>query len=150
MIIACPSCEKKFEVNSDLIPSAGRTMQCGSCGHMWFFKKDDQYQINNLNEKPIIKRKDNVEEKLYSYKRKNVSRNITNDKALIKYEEKTNFPFGKILRYILVLILTFITLILLLDTIKIPLSNFFPNIEFILFNLYETIKDITLFLKDLS
>ena len=39
MIIECIKCSKKFEVNSDLIPSDGRTIQCGSCGHVWFFKK---------------------------------------------------------------------------------------------------------------
>ncbi len=39
MIIECIKCSKKFELNSDLIPSNGRTIQCGSCGHVWFFKK---------------------------------------------------------------------------------------------------------------
>ena len=37
MIIECTSCNKKFEVNSELIPDSGRTIQCGSCNHVWFF-----------------------------------------------------------------------------------------------------------------
>ena len=41
MIIECINCNKKFEVNSDLIPDTGRTIECGSCGHVWFFNKND-------------------------------------------------------------------------------------------------------------
>ena len=37
MIIECISCDKKFEVNSNLIPNSGRTIQCGSCNYVWFF-----------------------------------------------------------------------------------------------------------------
>ena len=73
----------------------------------------------------------------------------TNDKALVKYQKKEVLNLGKVFRYILVIILSLITLIVLLDTLKVPLSNIFPNLEFILFNLYETIRDIILFLKDL-
>ena len=39
MIIECINCSKKFDVDSNLIPSEGRTIQCGSCNHVWFFKK---------------------------------------------------------------------------------------------------------------
>ena len=42
MIIECINCAKKFDVNSELIPSIGRTIQCGSCNHVWFFNKNDQ------------------------------------------------------------------------------------------------------------
>ena len=38
MIIACPNCKKKFEIDQKLIPSEGRMLQCGSCDHQWFFK----------------------------------------------------------------------------------------------------------------
>ena len=44
MIIECVNCSKKFDVNSDLIPSAGRTIQCGSCNHVWFYKKGQENQ----------------------------------------------------------------------------------------------------------
>jgi hypothetical protein len=36
-----------------------------------------------------------------------------------------------------------------LDTLKGALINYFPNLEFILFNLFETLKDVSLFVKDL-
>ena len=46
MIIECVNCSKKFSVNADLIPSAGRTIQCGSCNHVWFYKKDQNIYKN--------------------------------------------------------------------------------------------------------
>ena len=42
MIITCPSCKKKFNIDINLIPSKGRDLQCGSCEHIWFYKKEDQ------------------------------------------------------------------------------------------------------------
>ena len=35
MIIECKNCSKKFIVNEDDIPSAGRTVQCGNCSTQW-------------------------------------------------------------------------------------------------------------------
>ena len=39
MIIECINCFKKFDVNSRTNTSEGRTIQCGSCNHVWFLKK---------------------------------------------------------------------------------------------------------------
>src|SRR6056300_90023 len=38
MIIDCINCTKKFDVKDSLIPDNGRTIQCGSCNHVWFYK----------------------------------------------------------------------------------------------------------------
>ncbi len=76
MIIECINCNKKFEVNSDLIPIEGRTIQCGSCNHVWFFKKDDQAQSkikqNNIQEESYLQKEnfENKELKLKSQKSK--------------------------------------------------------------------------------
>ena len=53
------------------------------------------------------------------------------------------------LNFILVFIISFAALIVLLDTFKNPIALILPNIEFILESLYETLKDITLFIQDL-
>ena len=45
MIITCPCGEKKFEVDSSLIPEKGKLLQCGSCDKTWFFKKNEQVNI---------------------------------------------------------------------------------------------------------
>ena len=54
-----------------------------------------------------------------------------------------------ILGLIIVFIISFIAIIIVLDTFQKPISMFVPNIEFILYNLYETINDIILFFSDL-
>ena len=151
MIIECINCNKKFEVNSDLIPKEGRNIQCGSCNHLWFFEKNNQLNLENNKNKEVSvppKRKKNND-----LKKKVVSNNMSFDngqkKALIKFEKKSDFTISKFLSYILVSIISFITFIIFLDTFKSPLYNYFPNLEFLLFNFYETIIDISLFVKDL-
>ena len=148
MIIECVKCPKKFEVNSDLIPSEGRTIQCGSCGHIWFFKK----QKKEFNKEIIKKKNLEIPQKKIAIKTDKVKKidKIINrkNKALVEYK-KTNFTFLKFLRYIIVFTLSVGGLFLVLDTFKIPLSNFFPELELILFNFYEIFHDIFLFLKDL-
>ena len=151
MIIECINCNKKFEVNSELIPDEGRNIQCGSCNHLWFFDKNNQINLGNIKTKEVSippKRKKNN-----NLKKKVVSNNGTFDSgqktALVKFEKSSDFTIGKFLSYILVGIISFITFIIFLDTFKSPLYNYFPNLEFLLFNLYETIIDISLFVKDL-
>ena len=41
-------------------------------------------------------------------------------------------------------------LTIIIVTIKSPLINLFPGLEIILFNLFETLKDIELFIVDLT
>ena len=66
MIITCPSCNKKFNVDASLIPQEGRTLQCGFCDRKWFFKKentDDEIKI--LKKKipePVIEDNKNLSE----------------------------------------------------------------------------------------
>ena len=49
MIIECINCHKKFQIDSNLIPSEGRSLQCGLCNHTWFFSK------NEIEEKELFK-----------------------------------------------------------------------------------------------
>ena len=41
MIIECPACSKKFNINEKLIPDEGRLLKCGNCDHTWFYKKEE-------------------------------------------------------------------------------------------------------------
>ena len=54
-----------------------------------------------------------------------------------------------ILNTILVFIISIIALVLIAETFKNPISAFIPTIEIILENLYETLKDLSLFIRDL-
>ena len=51
MIINCPYCEKKFEVDENLIPHNGRLLKCGSCDQTWFFNKNSLFYASLYIEK---------------------------------------------------------------------------------------------------
>ena len=163
MIISCPSCLKKFKIEETLIPSKGRNLQCGSCNYNWFYK------IENKNVEPL-KLKENTVEKVIEPTEENVS-NSANDEALkTKLNQKLdknikkvdviqnsdlskkskNITFSKIFSYIIVFIISFAVFVILIDTIKTPLIDIFPGLEILLFNLFETLQDIKLFIIDLS
>ena len=152
MIISCPTCKKNFQINDTLIPIEGRNLKCGSCGHVWFFKNEKK----NLELKTEIIPNNEIEsdkkiQKKIDISKKKLSDAIINnkDKALIKYEEESKITLANLIGYMVVSILSFIAIILLLDTFQIQLSSIFPNLELLLYNLYETIKDIFLFIRDL-
>ena len=152
MIITCPSCKKSFQINSSLIPIEGRNLKCGSCGHVWFFKSEEKNLELKTEIIPNIKlESDKKIQKKINANEKNLRDEIINnkDKALIKYEEESKITLTNLLGYIVVSILSFIALIILLDTFQIQLSSIFPNLELFLYNLYETVKDMFLFIKDL-
>ena len=151
MYIKCPNCTKSFSVKDNLIPSNGRLLQCGSCSHKWFFKIQNEEVT-----KPI---KININEKIPSNESKisNKANNITLEKkdksyekdeklSKIKNEKKITINYFKLF---FLTIISFIALIILLDTFKLQISYIFPSINIILENLYETLTDINLFFKDL-
>ena len=150
MIITCDNCQKKFEIDQDLIPENGRLLQCSACNHKWFFKK----KIDNKIEIPIKSLKgeidtENLEKVLENneYGKNDDYEEKTTD--IIKENNKKEKKKFKILNIMIVFLISFVALIILVDTFKYPISKIVPNIEFILYNLYESIKDIRLFLKDL-
>ena len=152
MIIECINCHKKFVVNSDLIPTEGRNIQCGSCNHLWFFKPD-------IIQKKIPEKLVNVDTDIELYKDDKFTNNRTENKKekkidnkkyqLTKYNKKSNFTFTKFLSYLVVSIISFIALIVIIDTFEKPLYSNFPVLELIMFNLFETLTDVKLFVKDL-
>ena len=148
MIIACPCGEKKFEVDENLIPNKGRLLKCGSCDQTWFFNKNVSEQTEPLIDKP-------AKQKKILYNDENINKSVSKapikpGSELVKYKPKYNFTFGKFLSYIIVSIITFIAIIIVLDTFKSQLSNIFPNLELVLYNLFETLRDLILFAKDLN
>ena len=148
MIIVCPSCGKNFDVDENLIPDKGRLLKCGSCDQTWFFNKNVSEQTEPLIDKPANQKK-------ILYKDENLDKSVSKapikpGSELVKYKPKYNFTFGKFLSYIIVSIITFVAIIILLDTFKSPLSNIYPNLELVLYNLFETLRDLILFAKDLN
>ena len=163
MIIICPSCKKKFNIDINLIPSEGRDLQCGSCDHIWFYKKQEPIsEPLQINEDIATKEKE-VSDKLDDdkYKDQLIEQPVEENKkakyelsTIKKTESKTEVikktQSSKFFSYLTVFIISLGALVVLLDTLKTPLINIFPGLEVLLFNLYETLKDIKLFIIDLS
>jgi predicted Zn finger-like uncharacterized protein len=159
MIIDCIKCTKKFEVNASLIPDNGRTVQCGSCNHIWFYKTKIEQSINKIsnpksNDDILENKKDDQDnEKSSKTEETNNLEKFTNTEPssheLINDNKKTTFSVSKFLSYFLVFLITFIALIIVLDTFKSPLSSIIPGLEIFLYNFFETLKDLYLFIKNL-
>ena len=153
MIITCPCEKKKFKIDSSLIPQEGRELQCGTCERVWFYKPENKSDAPlTLNENISIK---NVDPSI-ELRDKNIefSKNLNQEKK-IKTETKKETPkivkkssnkVSNFFSYLMVFIISFIALIILLDTLKTPIINVFPGLEIILFNLFETLQDIKLFI----
>ena len=164
MIINCPNCNKRFKINTSLIPVEGRDLKCGSCDHVWFYKIEDKNleplslkeDIINNEDKPEIVDK-NIEQTNEVKKSSSHSKIDTKDKKdldkiadkQIPSKNKTKNTSGKFFSYIIFFIISFVALIILIDTLKTPLINIFPGLETILFSLFEMLKDIKLFIIDL-
>ena len=156
MLISCENCNKKFEVNDNLIPEKGRLLQCGSCDYKWFFKKIIK-DHKPLKIEPIIKEDKNeigsleASQNLSSAQENQIIE--SKQKIRIKKERPaTSVKKSKQLNYFkifLVFIITIVALIVLIDTFKHQISLVFPSTETILNNLYESLRDIILFIKDL-
>ena len=148
MIIACIKCKKQFEIESNLIPEEGRLLQCSACDNKWFYKK-------NLKKEPLIplekeKIKKEIKKKSTKIKKSKIRINDEFDYTKPRDNKKTNkVKKISILNTILVFIISIIALVLIAETFKNPISAFIPNIEIILENLYETLKDLSLFIRDL-
>ena len=163
MIIECPCKKKKFNIDINLIPAEGRNLQCGSCDRVWFYKKENSIPETSLINEDIAIRENEENDNSNDYKsndqeiKQPVKENKKSKSELSAIEETESKPelvkktqSSKFFSYLIVFIISLGALIILLDTLKTPLINIFPGLEVLLFNLYETLKDIKLFIIDLS
>ena len=182
MIITCNNCNKKFDIDSNLISDKGRLLQCASCDHKWFFKKEvldktvspivenidsdtinvfdhnnssNNYEINPSDlvmDEIEADTKEELNEKIEFNNKKEPEKKIDtniNERTSVNTKPKKQRN-SKILIFFIVAIISFVAFIIIVDTFKYPIGKIVPNIEFILYNLYESIKDISLFIKDLT
>ena len=169
MIITCNNCNKKFDIDSTLIPDKGRLLQCASCDHKWFFKKEVlEKKISPINEDTSFDNVNIFDQNNSSIDDEESVSDVPNDEVEVDLEEETEEKIEintdespqeitkpkkqknfKILNIFVVTIISFIAFIIIVDTFKYPIVKIVPNVEFILYNLYESIKDISLFIRDL-
>ena len=163
MIISCPNCNKKFKIDQNLIPIGGRLLQCSNCKHKWHFRieKNDEIDDGSLKSEKVILGNKNVNIKIDSTE--NVTSIEENFKKELKKKEKVvkkikkrqkinqninDKPVG-LFNMIIISIISFVTIVIVLDTFRIELSKYMPFLNPILNNFYSILADINSFIKDL-
>ena len=162
MIIECPACSKKFNIDKKLIPDEGRLLKCGNCDHTWFFKKEENIKLEaettKLNEIKENKQEINIEPVEEPIKQKNKikkkisKKSSTKDstsKELVSIDKSSVSRENKIIKKIFLIIISIIAFILLIDTFKNQISVIFPGIVQMSDSLFQVINDLKLFIKDL-
>ena len=167
MIIQCENCNKKFEIQDNLIPDDGRLLECGSCAHQWHYTpitkleltdevqtkvdevqvKTDEVQIKDEPAEQLIvkktKKKSKIIKKIYE---NDADNEIDQTNEIITTKEK-NISF---INFLLVGIISFVAIVILVDTFKNQIAYVIPNISLYINELHEILRDIFLFIADLS
>ena len=153
MIVQCNNCHKMFDLDANLIPEEGRLLQCSACNNTWFFKKKKietpqevtKPEIQNNKEEETISPKEDHVNSSEKYSNDEI-KNVKEEKIIEPLPDKKNY---RILNILVVSIISFAAFIIIIDTFKTPLGKIVPNTELLLYNLYETFRDIGLFIQDL-
>ena len=153
MIIQCENCNKKFEIQDSLIPDDGRLLECGFCTHQWHYtpitklELTDEVQIKDEPTEQLIvkktKKKSKIIKKIYE---NDTDNEIDQTNENIKTKEK-NISF---INFLLVGIISFVAIVILVDTFKNQIAYVIPNISLYINELHEILRDIFLFIADLS
>ena len=162
MIIECPVCSKKFNIDEKLIPDEGRLLKCGNCDHTWFYKKEENLKLETeskkINEIEENKSEINIEpvdvpiketKKIRKKISKKSSTKESTSKELVSIDKSSVSRENNIIKKIFLIIISTIAFILLIDTFKNHISVIFPGIVQMSDSLYLVINDLKLFIKDL-
>tara|TARA_B100001758_G_C18091848_1_gene443743 strand:+ start:34 stop:465 length:432 start_codon:yes stop_codon:yes gene_type:complete len=141
MIIQCENCEKKFEVKDELIPSNGRLLQCSSCDHQWHFTPENKLELTQEVEVKVKQSKIRKKPEITNKEKDDLNHEI-------KKFDKKDKSIG-IVSWLLVLILSIASFIVLVDTFQYQISLIFPDINNYMESLRELLTDIYLFVIDL-
>ena len=152
MIIVCPSCGKNFNVREDQIPDKGRLLQCSSCKHEWFYTKNTIPIDDNIDE---LSNDDFTQESFGILdEEEDRSDQVIIEEKTVELEKTKNIDKKKttkinFFKLLLVFIISFVALVLIVDTFILQISEYVPFAEKYLDNLYQSIIDISLFFQNL-
>ena len=168
MILECKSCEKKFIVPDNAIPSAGRLVQCSSCGNKWtqFPVKKQTASVSKVVStkikrdetfKPVAKKKKKIQKKtgpsIYSkeYLEKKHGIKIdgkTSGFSKRKTEGKSSQSYFGFYSYLIIFIVTILMVIGILNLTKNTIILNFPFTEIYIEYLFENLNNFIILFKD--
>ena len=163
MIISCPECSKRFNIDQNLIPKDGRLLQCSNCMHKWHFiiKKNEEIIEESIkSEEVIIENKDqeikiNPSQEFISIEDETIEKEVKKEQEVInkvkkkEHKRKKKERPIKLFNMIIVIIISVAALIIFVDTFRIELSKYMPFLNPMLDSFYAIIADINSFIKDL-
>ena len=163
MIISCPECSKRFNIDQNLIPKDGRLLQCSNCMHKWHFiiKKNEEIIEESIkSEEVIIENKDqeikiNPSQEFISIEDETSEKEVKKEQEVInkvkkkEHKRKKKERPIKLINMIILIIISVAALIIIIDTFRIELSKFMPFLNPTLDSFYAIIADINSFIKDL-
>ena len=164
MIISCPECNKRFNINQNLIPEGGRLLQCSSCMHKWHFiikKKDEIIEEPIISEQVITEDKNqenkiNPSEEFIPIEDNSIKKELKKTQKVknkVKKKEQKRIKKDKpikLVNMIIVIIISVSALIIIIDTFRLELSKYMPFLNPMLNNFYAILADINSFIKDLT
>ena len=159
MIISCPECSSRFNIDQNLIPEDGRLLQCSNCMYKWHFiiEKKEKIIEQPIKSEEIITESKNQEKKINPSQEfiptedETVEKKLKKEQKVKKKEQKRkkkDKPI-KLLNMIIVIIISVAALIIIIDTFRIELSKYIPFLNPMLDSFYAIIADINSFIKDL-
>ena len=159
MIISCPECGKRFNIDQNLIPEEGRLLQCSNCMHKWHFaiKKNEEIIKEPFKSEEVITENKNQEKKINPSQEfipieyETIEKELKKEQKVKKKEQKRkkkDKPI-KLLNMIIVIIISVAALIIFIDTFRIELSKYMPFLNPMFDSFYAIIADINSFIKDL-
>ena len=163
MIISCPNCNKRFNIDQSLIPDEGRLLQCSNCMHKWHFiiKKNEEIIEEPIKSEEVIIENKNQEKKINPSQEfipiedETIEKELKKEQKVINKVKKKEQKLKKkdkpikLLNMIIVIIISVAALIILIDTFRIELSKYIPFLNPMLDSFYAIIADINSFIKDL-
>ena len=163
MIISCPECSSRFNIDQNLIPKDGRLLQCSNCMHKWHFviKKNEEIIDEPIKSEEVIIENKNQEKKINPSQEfipiedETIEKELKKEQKVINKVKKKEQKIKKkdepikLLNIIIVIIISVAALIILIDTFRIELSKYMPFLNPMLDNFYAIIADINSFIKDL-
>ena len=176
MILECKSCQKKFIVPDNAIPSTGRLVQCSSCGNKWtqfpiskkVISKAKTVRTNERLVQPKVNKEKNfssIEKKKKKVKKRTSpsiyskeylekkhgikigGEHLSNNKKILNTNTTKTSYFG--FYSYLIIILIFAALFFgLLNLTKETLIFHFPFLKPYIYNLFENINNFKIILMD--
>ena len=158
MIVNCPSCQKKYKIDDNLIPAKGRLVQCSNCKEKWFAKSEineaeilqinpQEINENNINPQEINENNINPQEiNENNINEKEIKDEIINKPTDVVKKKKRKIGFISLLFAFLI---TFIGLFLFLDTFKYQISPKWKDFDLYINSVYEIFEYMLIIVKDL-